>query len=64
MKIAPIGTKPHAFGAVLNALSRPYATEIVYDNPVRARGRSEGQARVLVYGVSAFMRSPQFGANA
>lgn len=64
LKIAPIGTKPHALGAVLYALSSPHATEIVYDNPVRARGRSEGQARVLVYGVSAFMRSPQFGAIA
>lgn len=61
VRIAPIGTKPHALGAVLYALSRPLATEIVYDNPVRARGRSAGQSRVLVYGVSAFMRSPQFG---
>lgn len=61
LRIAPIGTKPHALGAILYALAKPRQVEIVYDNPVRRRGRSAGQARVLVYGLSAFMRNPEFG---
>lgn len=60
LRIAPIGTKPHALAAVLYALSHPDEVELVYDNPIRARKRTTGQGRVLVYAVSAFMASDQF----
>lgn len=63
MRVAPIGTKPHALAAVMYSLFNPEKVEIVYDNPVRARNRTEGQSRVLVYGVSAFMRGSQFSAG-
>lgn len=57
MRIAPIGTKPHALGAVLYALMNPEIVELIYDNPVRARGRTQGQSRVLAYAVSNFLNS-------
>jgi hypothetical protein len=60
LRIAPIGTKPHALAAVLFAVANPNHVELIYDNPVRARNRTEGQARVLVYALSAFMKTPMF----
>lgn len=60
LRIAPIGTKPHALAAVLYALAHPEHVELIYDNPIRARNRTQGQARVLIYAVSAFMASEQF----
>ena len=53
LKIAPIGTKPHALGAVLFSLTRPRAVELVYDHPIRKASRTSGAARLLVYYVSA-----------
>ncbi len=55
LKIAPIGTKPHALGAVLFALTQPARVELVYDHPLRRKDRTEGTARVLVYHVSSFL---------
>lgn len=55
LRIAPIGTKPHALGAVLYAILHPSTTEIVYDNPVRSNGRSSGTRGVYVYEVSEFL---------
>ena len=55
LKVAPIGTKPHAIGAVLQAIAHPDRIELVYDHPVRKAGRTEGEFRTLVYHVSAFM---------
>jgi len=54
LKIAPIGTKPHALGAVLYCLSKssPGPIEIIYDHPIRKAQRSEGTARLLTYNVS------------
>jgi hypothetical protein len=57
IKIAPIGTKPHALGAILYALAAGQGVEIVYDNPKRKRGRTDGTNRFLVYDVSDFMRN-------
>jgi hypothetical protein len=57
IKVAPIGTKPHAVGAVLFAMARPDTVEIVYDHPIRSTKRTSGRARVLVYHVSAFSPS-------
>lgn len=52
LKIAPIGTKPHALGAVLYHLDHPNTTEIVYDHPVRKAKRTLGISRVCVYDLS------------
>ena len=52
LKIAPIGTKPHALGAILYALARPQNVEIVYDHPIRKPTRTEGTSRLLVYRIS------------
>jgi hypothetical protein len=54
LAVAPIGTKPHAIGAVLFALTDPDRTELIYDHPVRSAGRTEGEYRTLVYSVSEF----------
>jgi len=55
LKIAPIGTKPHAVGAVLYAIANPEIVELVYDHPIRKARRTEGTARLLVYDVSCLM---------
>jgi len=52
LKIAPIGTKPHALGAILYCIARPQNVEIVYDHPIRKPTRTEGTSRLLVYRVS------------
>ena len=36
LKIAPLGTRPHALGAVLFALNGGPKVELVYDNPTPA----------------------------
>ncbi|CAE6816114.1 hypothetical protein R69776_05918 [Paraburkholderia nemoris] len=59
LKIALVGTKPHALGAVLFALTSTTPTELVYDHPIRKAGRTNGTARLHVYHVSAV-----FDANA
>ena len=52
MVIAPIGTKPHALGAVLYYLDHSSTTELLYDHPVRKAGRTSGTSRVCVYDLS------------
>jgi len=54
-QIAPIGTKPHALGAVLYACERGQDVELVYDYPIRKKNRSSGVGRILVYNISSFM---------
>lgn len=53
LKVAMIGTKPHALGAVMFALTSPSRIELIYDNPIRKEGRTDGQERLLVYHVGA-----------
>lgn len=55
LRIAPIGTKPHALGAILYAIENPGVTEIVYDHPERSRGRTRGTRGVYIYEVGAFL---------
>ena len=55
LKIAPIGTKPHAVGAILYAIANPDIVELVYDHPIRKARRTEGTARLLAYNVSCLM---------
>lgn len=56
VKVAPIGTKPHALGAVLFAI-RDGDVELVYDHPVKTAKRTVGASRALVYHVSALASS-------
>lgn len=42
IKLAPVGTKPHAIGAMLFAIKYPNDVELVYDNPKRKSIRTEG----------------------
>lgn len=49
IEIAPIGTKPHALGAVLYCLDYPDTTELVYDHPVRKATRTAGTWMICVY---------------
>ena len=51
LKVAPIGTKPHALGAVLFALRTEQSVEIVYDHPIRKPNRTIGSANILVYDI-------------
>jgi hypothetical protein len=53
MKVAPIGTRPHALGAVLFALSRDRDVELVYDYPIPNPNRTAGVGTILVYEISA-----------
>ena len=53
LKVALIGTKPHALGAVMFALTSPNRIELIYDNPIRKEGRTDGLDRLLVYHVGA-----------
>ena len=56
MKIAPIGTKPHALGAVLYCLEHPKNTEIIYDHPIARHDRTEGVARTCLYDLTMLWR--------
>lgn len=51
LKVAPIGTKPHALGAVLFAIHNQDRVELVYDHPVRNAKRTYGSSRAHVYRV-------------
>jgi hypothetical protein len=53
LRIAPIGTKPHALGAVLFKVVSTYRVELVYDHPIRKPGRTSGSDMLHVYHVSA-----------
>lgn len=64
LRIAPIGTKPHALGAVLFAISRGSSVELIYDHPVKANKRTQGEARLCVFYVSAFSDSKSFNSAA
>jgi len=57
IKIAPIGTKPHALGAFLYPLKTARRVEFVYDFPIRKANRTAGVGKVFVYRISEFMRN-------
>lgn len=56
LKIAPIGTKPHALAAIMYYLNHP-EVEIIYDHPVRKPGRTNGASKLHVYHVSALVKA-------
>lgn len=47
IKVAPIGTKPHAIAAILFAIKNPLKVELIYDNPKRVKKRTEGVGKIL-----------------
>lgn len=57
LRVAPIGTKPHALGSILYALMHEPSVEVIYDHPVRSKGRTHGSRGVYVYEVSAFLET-------
>ena len=57
LKVAPIGTKPHALGAILFTILANRPVEIVYDHPIRKPNRSTGSANILVYEINQLLSS-------
>ena len=57
LKIAPIGTKPHALGAILFTLWTERRVEIVYDHPIRKPNRTIGSANILLYEIGQLLSS-------
>lgn len=55
IKLAPIGTKPHAIGAILFAIKYPKEVEIVFDNPKRKSKRTEGVGLIVESKVSELL---------
>ena len=58
VRIAAIGTKPHALGAVLFVLANASSgdsVELVYDHPIRKAKRTSGTSTVAVYYISSFL---------
>ena len=55
IKIGLVGTKPHAIAAILHAIRSPDSVELVYDQAIRKKKRTEGVAKCLVYDISEFL---------
>lgn len=55
LRVAPIGTKPHALGAVLMACVAPQRIELVYDHPKRKPKRTVGKETCFVYSLTEFL---------
>ncbi|HET7231710.1 MAG TPA: hypothetical protein VFJ16_16990 [Longimicrobium sp.] len=65
LRVALVGTKPHALGAVIFHAVHPGMSELIYDNPVRSAGRTDSDRTLLEYDVSSFlgmMNDPSFAA--
>jgi len=57
IQVAPIGTKPHALAAVLFAIAKGRAVDLVYDHPRRAARPTVGVSRICLYFVTEFLGS-------
>lgn len=55
LKIALLGTKPHALGAALYALYNEDKVQLLYDFPKRKAGRTAGIGRIYLYHVTFFL---------
>jgi hypothetical protein len=55
LKIALLGTKPHALGATLYAIINDNKVQLIYDYPKRKPGRTTGIGRIYLYHVSFFI---------
>jgi hypothetical protein len=54
IKIAPIGTKPHALGAVLFKIMHENIVDLIYDHPIRKSGRTLGTSSALLYNLNLY----------
>ncbi len=54
LRIAPIGTKPHALGAILLKLIHPERVDLVYDHPIRQKRRTNGRSNTICYRLNPF----------
>lgn len=52
LRIAPIGTKPHALGSVLFKIVSKHPVDLVYDHPIRKQNRTRGADKLHVYYLS------------
>lgn len=59
LRIAPIGTKPHAIGAIVFAFLHQDNVELIYDNPKREMDRTKGIGRILICNVTKLIRDNQ-----
>lgn len=50
--VAPIGTKPHAIGAILYSIKHPDKVEIIYDNPKHSVHRTKGIGKILICNIT------------
>lgn len=57
LRIALVGTKPHALGAVIFHAVKPEMSELIYDNPVRRAGRTDSDRTVLCYDISRYLEA-------
>lgn len=57
LKIALIGTKPHALGAIMFRLAYPDKVEILYDHPIKKQKRSSGFFKKHIFDVPLFLKS-------
>ena len=55
MIVAPIGTKPHAIGAILYAIKHRDEVELLYDNPKRSVHRTDGIGKILSCNVTKLL---------
>ena len=55
MIVAPIGTKPHAIGAILYAIKHRDEVELLYDNPKRNVHRTDGIGKILSCNVTKLL---------
>lgn len=58
-KVAPIGTKPHALGAILFRLVYGNSVDIIYDFPNRKAGRTKGMRNIVSYDLTLFKNLTQ-----
>ncbi|MBU8868441.1 hypothetical protein [Paenarthrobacter aromaticivorans] len=56
IQVAVLGTKPHALGAALFAIARPTRATLLYDHPVRSKGRTSGAGRLCLYDIDKFSK--------
>ena len=54
LKVAPLGTRPHALGSVMSAIRNQERIELVYDHPIPRAVRSAGTGSILVYELSPY----------
>lgn len=64
LRVAPIGTKPHALGSVLYAIENSTSVELIYDHPVRSSNRTAGSRSIYVYDISGFVEERRRLSNA